>query len=154
MTLHPDLKLPTQNELNGLDSKELASRLNALSGTLGQRLGIEYLTVSNEEITARMPVEGNRQPAGRLHGGASLALAEELASVGSWLNLDPERQLAVGVDVNGTHIRGVTEGYVTATAQLQYRGRRLMVWEVKVQDERQRTTSLARCTCNVINVGV
>lgn len=153
MTLHPDLQLPTAEELSKLDPRELAARLNSLSGTLGERLGIEFISLSASEVIARMPVEGNRQPAGRLHGGASLALAEELASIGSWLNLDPERQIAVGVDVSGTHVRGVTSGYVTATAQLSYRGRRIMVWEIELKDERDRTTSLVRCTCNVINTG-
>ena len=150
MTLHPDLQLPTPDELDRLTPEELAARLGGLSGTLGERLGIQLLTATRERLTARMPVEGNRQPAGRLHGGASLALAEELASIGSWLNLDVRRQVAVGVDVSGTHVRGVTGGFVTAEASLAYRGRTVMVWTVEVRDERGRTTTLARCTCNVV----
>ncbi|WP_034386395.1 PaaI family thioesterase [Deinococcus sp. YIM 77859] len=150
MTLHPDLQLPTPDEREALTPEELAGRLNGLSGTLGERLGIELLSASRERVTARMPVAGNRQPAGRLHGGASLALAEELASIGSWLNLDVRQQVAVGVDVNGTHVRGVTDGFVTAEAQLVYRGRTVLVWTVEVRDERGRTTTLARCTCNVV----
>lgn len=150
MTLHPDLDLPAPGDLDALSPEEIAARLNGLSGTLGERLGIELLTASRERLTARMPVEGNRQPAGRLHGGASLALAEELASVGSWLNLDVRRQVGVGVDVSGTHVRGVSEGHVTAEATLAYRGRTLMVWTVEVRDDRGRTTTLARCTCNVV----
>ncbi|GAA5513307.1 1,4-dihydroxy-2-naphthoyl-CoA hydrolase [Deinococcus carri] len=150
MTLHPDLHLPTPDELDRLTPEELAGRLSGLSGTLGERLGIQLLTAGRERLTARMPVEGNRQPAGRLHGGASLALAEELASIGTWLNLDVRRQVGVGVDVSGTHVRGVTGGFVTAEANLAYRGRTVMVWTVEVQDERGRTTTLARCTCNVV----
>lgn len=158
MALHPDLLLPTAEELERLSPEELAAQMNGpegqgLSGTLGARLGIRYVSVTRENIVATMPVEGNRQPAGRLHGGASLALAEELASVGSWLNLDPQRQVAVGVDLSGTHIRGLTEGLVTAEARLSYRGRSLMVWEIELRDERGRPTSLCRCTCNVISVG-
>ncbi|MEF2279026.1 PaaI family thioesterase [Deinococcus sp. YIM 134068] len=151
--LHPDLHLPTPDDLARLSPEEVAAGLNGLQGTLGSRLGIELLTATRERITARMPVEGNRQPAGRLHGGASLALAEELASVGTWLNLDVRRQIGVGVDVSGTHVRGVTDGFVTAEATLAYRGRSVMVWTVEVRDERGRTTTLARCTCNVINHG-
>lgn len=153
MTLHPDLNLPSPDELGTLTPEELAARLHGLSGTLGTRLGIELLTATRERLTARMPVEGNRQPAGRLHGGASLALAEELASIGTWLNLDTRRQVGVGVDVNGTHVRGVTNGWVSAEATLAYRGRSVMVWTVEVRDERGRTTTLARCTCNVISHG-
>ncbi|WP_019586385.1 PaaI family thioesterase [Deinococcus apachensis] len=153
MTLHPDLNLPAPEELDLLTPEELAARLVSLSGTLRERLGIQMLTATRERLTARMPVEGNRQPAGRLHGGASLALAEELASIGSWLNLDTRRQVAVGVDVNGTHVRGVMGGFVTAEATLAYRGRSVLVWTVEVRDERGRTTTLARCTCNVVTHG-
>lgn len=158
MTLHPDLLLPGPEELERLTPEELAAQMNGpegagLSGTLGTRLGIRYVSVGREKIVATMPVEGNRQPAGRLHGGAALALAEELASVGSWLNLDPQRQVAVGVDLSGTHVRGLTEGLVTGEARLSYRGRSLMVWEIEMKDERGRTTSLCRCTCNVISIG-
>ncbi|BDP40631.1 putative esterase [Deinococcus aetherius] len=151
MTLHPDLRLPTPDDLDRLSPEEIAAGLNGLTGTLGSHLGIELITATRERLTARMPVEGNRQPAGRLHGGASLALAEELASVGTWLNLDVRRQVGVGVDVNGTHVRGVTDGFVTAEAELVYRGRSVMVWTVEVRDERGRTTTVARCTCNVIS---
>ncbi|MEW6422154.1 MAG: PaaI family thioesterase [Deinococcota bacterium] len=150
MTLHPDLQMPTPDELDRLSPEALAARLGGLPGTLAERLGIQLLTASRECLTARMPVEGNRQPAGRLHGGASLALAEELASLGSWLNLDVRRQVAVGVDVSGTHVRGVTGGFVTAEATLAYRGRTVLVWTVEIRDERGRTTTLARCTCNVV----
>ena len=139
--------------MESLSPQELAARFGGLSGTLGERLGVEFLSVEPGRIVARMPVDGNRQPAGRLHGGASLALAEELASVGSWLNLDPLRQLAVGVDLNATHVRGVTGGWVTGEATLTYRGRSLMVWAVELRDERGRVTSMARCTCNVISTG-
>lgn len=150
MTLHPDLHLPAPEELGTLSPEELASRLHGLAGTLGERLGIELLTATRGRLTARMPVEGNRQPSGRLHGGASLALAEELASIGTWLNLNVRRQVGVGVDVSGTHVRGVTAGWVSAEATLAYRGRSVMVWTVEVRDERGRTTTLARCTCNVV----
>ncbi|GGK31360.1 putative esterase [Deinococcus malanensis] len=153
MTLHPDLRMPTSEDFERYSPEELAGRMNGLSGTLGDRLGIEFLSISRQRVVARLPVEGNLQPAGRLHGGANLALAEELASVGSWLNLDSTRQVAVGVDLNGTHVRGVSGGFVTGEAELVYRGRSVMVWSIEVKDERGRLTSLARCTCNVISMG-
>ncbi|WP_261663086.1 PaaI family thioesterase [Deinococcus sp. Marseille-Q6407] len=157
MTLHPDINLPSPEEFDALSPEQLAVRLNGpdgqgLSGTLGGKLGLRMLRATRTELTATMPVEGNRQPAGRLHGGASLALAEELASVGSWLNLDVRREVAVGVDLSATHVRGVTGGLVTGTARLAYRGRSMMVWEIEIQDERGKTTSLARCTCSVVRL--
>ncbi|MFC4640517.1 PaaI family thioesterase [Deinococcus hohokamensis] len=153
MTLHPDLQMPSPEDFERFSPEELAGRMNGLSGTLGERIGIEFLSIARDRVVARMPVEGNRQPAGRLHGGANLALAEELASVGSWLNLDPRRQVAVGVDLSGTHVRGVADGVVTGEATLAYRGRSVMVWQIEIRDERGRVTSLARCTCNVISMG-
>ncbi|PNY81739.1 PaaI family thioesterase [Deinococcus koreensis] len=158
MTLHPDLYLPSPEEFDGLSPQARAERLNGphgggLDGTLGQRLGITWLRIERDRLSARMPVEGNRQPSGRLHGGASLALAEELASMGSWINLDVRKQVAVGVDLSGTHVRGALGGSVTGEATLAYRGRTVMVWTVEIRDERGRVTSLARCTCNVISTG-
>lgn len=158
MTLHPDLKLPDRQRLEHLTPEQVAAVMNGpdgqgLAGTLGRRLGIRYVSVGPERVVAQMTVEGNFQPMGRLHGGANLALAEELASVGSWMNLDPTRQAAVGVDLSGTHVRGVSTGVVTGEGTLAYRGRSLMVWSIEIRDEQGKVTSLARCTCNVINIG-
>ncbi|CAM3169306.1 PaaI family thioesterase [Deinococcus saxicola] len=158
MTLHPDLNFPLPEDFAQLTPEEVAARINGpegdgLSGTLGARIGIRFLSVTRERLSAQMPVAGNLQPAGRLHGGANLALAEELASVGSWINLDPRKQVAVGVDLSGTHVRGVSGGFVTGEATLAYRGRSVLVWTVEIRDERGRLTSLARCTCNVVSVG-
>lgn len=158
MALHPDLKLPSAADFERLTPEEMAAYMNGpagtgLSGTLGEHIGIRFISIGRERVVATMPVEGNRQPAGRLHGGANLALAEELASIGSWLNIDPTLQMAVGVDLSGTHVRGVTEGSVTGEATLAYRGRSVMVWAIEIKDERGRLTSLARCTCNIISLG-
>ncbi|WP_291424449.1 PaaI family thioesterase [Deinococcus sp.] len=161
MTLHPELRkaLPTSpEEFERLSPEQVAALINGpggrgLPGTLGERLGIRFLRVERERLVAEMTVAGNLQPAGRLHGGANLALAEELASVGSWANLDAARQMAVGVDLNATHVRGVSEGVVIGEAKLAYRGRTVMVWTVEIRDEQGRVTSLARCTCNVISLG-
>ena len=158
MTLHPDLNFPSPEELARQTPEQVAAVMNGpqgggLSGTLGARLGIEFIAIARDRLSARMPVAGNLQPAGRLHGGANLALAEELASVGSWVNLDPRKQVAVGVDLSGTHVRGVSGGFVTGEATLAYRGRSVLVWTVEIRDERGRLTSMARCTCNVVSVG-
>ncbi len=122
--------------------------------TLGLRLGIRVTEASLERIEGIMPVAGNLQPFGRLHGGANVALAEELASIGSVLNLDLSRELAVGVDINATHVRGVTalEGEVRGVANLIYRGRSSLVWNIEIFNAQNKLTCLARCTCAVIAV--
>lgn len=123
-----------------------------LPGTLGEHLGIRFVSVGKDRVVATMPVAGNRQPAGRLHGGANLALAEELASVGSYMNIDPAGQGVVGVDVSGTHVRGVSEGEVVGEAVIMHRGRTLHVWSIEIKDGQGRMTSLARCTCAVLDL--
>lgn len=141
---------PTPEDIQTLTPEDLATRLTGIPGTLGEKLGVVITHATPSRVLATMPVEGNRQPAGRLHGGASIAIAEELASVGSWLNLDVTREVAVGVDINATHIRGVTAGQVHAEGTLTYRGRTVMVWNIVLRDERGKETCIARCTCNVI----
>jgi len=120
--------------------------------TLGRKLGIRVTQVLLERLEATMPIAGNLQPFGRLHGGANVALAEELASLGSVLNLDLRRELAVGVDINATHVRGVTalEGEVRGVATLVYRGRSSLVWNVEIFNAQGKLTCMARCTCAVI----
>jgi len=120
--------------------------------TLGRKLGIRVTQVALERIEGTMAVAGNLQPFGRLHGGANVALAEELASLGSVLNLDLRRELAVGVDINATHVRGVTalEGEVRGVATLIYRGRSSLVWNVEIFNAQGKLTCMARCTCATI----
>ncbi|GGR08260.1 PaaI family thioesterase [Deinococcus ruber] len=142
----------TPEDIATLSPTDLAARLSHRPGTLGERMGIVLLEASPERLVATLPVEGNRQPAGRLHGGASAALAEELASIGSWLNLDIRREVAVGVDLNITHVRGATGGDVRGVAERVYRGRSVLVWTVSIFNEHGKLTSTARCTCNVVRV--
>ncbi len=140
----------TPEDIATLSPTDLAAKLRQPGNTLGNRLGIVFLEVSRTQLVASMPVEGNLQPAGRLHGGASAALVEELASVGSWLNLDMSTQVAVGVDLNITHVRGATGGLVRGAADLVYRGRSVLVWNVTLTNEHGKLTSTGRCTCNVV----
>lgn len=146
----PELPALDPEVLAQQSPQDLARAMTAVSGTLGERLGIVLSYASPEKVVGTLPVEGNRQPAGRLHGGASIALAEELASIGSWLNLDTRKQVAVGVDISATHVRAGVSGVVTGEATIVYKGRTLMVWQVELKDEQGKTTTLARCTCNII----
>ena len=115
-------------------------------GTLLERMGVELLEVSAERVVARMPVEGNTQPYGLLHGGASLVLAETLGSLGSVVHAGPGRT-AVGLDVSGTHHRAARRGHVTAVATALSLGRTVASHEVVITDEDDRRICTARTTC-------
>ena len=119
---------------------------------LNGRLGIEVLEASADKVVATMPVEGNTQPFGMLHGGASCVLAESLGSIGATLWALPER-VAVGVDINATHHRPVSAGTVTGTATPVHRGRTVATYEVVVVDEQSRRVCTARITCHLVARG-
>jgi 1,4-dihydroxy-2-naphthoyl-CoA hydrolase len=109
-------------------------------------MGIEFLEYSAERLVARMPVEGNRQPYGLLHGGASCVLAESMGSMGAAAHAGPGK-IVVGVDINATHHRGVTEGFITGVATPIHRGRSTATYEIIISDERDRRVCTARLTC-------
>jgi 1,4-dihydroxy-2-naphthoyl-CoA hydrolase len=115
-------------------------------GALNERMGIHLVEASAERVVATMPVEGNTQPYGLLHGGASVVLAETLGSIGSALHAMPER-LSVGVDINATHHRSARSGVVTGTATAIHLGRSTASYEVVVTDEAGRRLCTARITC-------
>jgi uncharacterized protein (TIGR00369 family) len=113
---------------------------------LQDRMGIELLTLTREEVVGRMPVAGNRQPYGLLHGGASAVLAETLGSVLAALHVLPERT-PVGLELSCTHHRAAVEGWVTGTARPVHMGRSTSTSEIVLVDERGRRTCTARLTC-------
>ena len=122
----------------------------AAPGTLTERLGIELLHASAENVTARMPVAGNTQVVGLLHGGASAALAETVGSVAATLHAGPGRG-AVGVELNATHHRAVREGYVTAVATPLHRGGRLATYEITITDDDGNRVCTSRLTCMLVS---
>jgi uncharacterized protein (TIGR00369 family) len=115
------------------------------AGDFGPKMGIEFLELTVERLVARMPVEGNRQPYGLLHGGASCVLAESMGSIGAAMHAGPGR-IAVGVDINATHHRAVTEGYVTGVATPIHLGRTMTTYEIVITDEQDRRVCTARLT--------
>lgn len=127
--------------------------LNAhLRGGLVGHLGIMFTEVGEDWISASMPVdERSRQPAGILHGGASVALAESIGSTAANLVIDRERQLAVGLDINANHIRTVKSGMVTGTARPLHLGRTTQVWEIRIVDEADRLVCICRLTMSVLD---
>ncbi|MGH9420493.1 MAG: hotdog fold thioesterase [Thermoanaerobaculia bacterium] len=115
-------------------------------------IGIELTVLTSEKVVATMPVDHRtQQPFGLLHGGASAALAETVASLGAFLNIDPEKQAAVGLELNANHLRAKKDGIVTATATPIHRGRRTHVWEIRIEDESNRLVCVSRCTLAIVD---
>ena len=115
-------------------------------GKLNERMGIEIVEMSAERVVGTMPVEGNTQPYGLLHGGASVVLAETLGSVGSGVHAHPDK-FSVGVDINATHHRSATSGTVTGVATAVHLGRSSATYEVVISDEQGRRLCTSRITC-------
>jgi len=119
-------------------------------GTLNEKMGIEITELSPERIVATMPVEGNQQPYGLLHGGASVVLAETLGSVGSAMHARGMDKVAVGVDINATHHRAARTGVVTAVATPIHLGRSTAAFEIVVSDDRGKRVCTSRITCALV----
>ena len=118
---------------------------------LPARMGIEILEASPERVVGRMPVAGNTQPYGLLHGGASVVLAETLGSTGAALHAG-EGRIAVGIEINATHHRSATSGYVTGVATRTHGGRTLATYEIVIIDEEGRRVCTSRLTCMLRDV--
>ena len=118
-------------------------------GALNEKMEVRLVEVARDRIVGTMPVEGNTQPYGLLHGGASVVLAETLGSTGSALHAYPDR-IAVGVDINATHHRAATSGTVTGVATPAHLGRSTASWEVVISDEQGRRICTSRITCALV----
>lgn len=119
---------------------------------MASTIGIQLILLTPDKVVATMPVDNRtHQPFGLLHGGASAALAETVASLGAFLNIDKEKQAAVGVELNANHIRGKRDGVVTATATPLQRGRRIHVWDIRIEDEKNHLICASRCTLAIID---
>jgi 1,4-dihydroxy-2-naphthoyl-CoA hydrolase len=127
--------------------------INMIKNTLIEALGIEITHLEEGKVIATMPVdERTKQPFGLLHGGASVALAETVASVGAYELVDKENEAVAGLEINANHVRPKTEGIVTAVGTVLYQGRTTMVWDIKITDEQDRLICVSRCTMAVIKL--
>jgi 1,4-dihydroxy-2-naphthoyl-CoA hydrolase len=128
------------------------ARLNGWSqNTLMEALGIRLTGVGDDWLQGTMPVDRRtHQPYGLLHGGASVALAETLGSTAAMLTLDPEKERAVGLDINANHVRGVLSGTVIGTARPLHIGRSTQVWEIRIEDEAGKLVCISRLTMAVV----
>ena len=119
-------------------------------GTAVQHLGIEFLEVGDDFITARVPVDTRtRQPYGLLHGGVSVVLAETLGSCGAAFSCPPGHR-AVGLDINANHLKGATSGWVTGTTRPVHIGRTTQVWQIDLRNEAGEPTCVSRITMAVL----
>ena len=129
----------------------MINKLNSIcKGTFISFLGIEFLDYGDDFIEARMPVDNKLQPMGLLHGGASLALAETIASGGSYLLVDPEKFDVFGLQVSGNHISSISDGTVLARAEIIHKGRSTHVWDVNIKSEHGKLISVIRVTIMVV----
>jgi len=121
-------------------------------GNMVGHLGIVFTEVGPDFLVATMPVDGRtRQPAGLLHGGASVTLAETLGSFGGYLTVDASRFACVGQEINASHLRAVTAGIVTGIARAIRIGRRSQVWGINITDDRDRLVCVSRLTLAVVD---
>ncbi len=130
------------------DRDDLATHFNTASrGTLIERMGIEFIEVRPGRVAARMPVEGNTQPYGLLHGGASVVLAETVGSIAAVVG--SSGGTAVGTEVNASHHRAVRKGHVTAVATPLHEGTSHASYAIAITDDEGRAVCTARLTCSV-----
>ncbi|GAB7003809.1 hotdog fold thioesterase [Nocardioides sp. AN3] len=122
------------------------------AGRLNEKMGIELVEISADRVVGTMPVEGNTQPYGLLHGGASVVLAETLGSIGSGIHAMGLDKMSVGVDINATHHRAATSGTVTGVATAVHLGRTSASYEVVITDERGKRVCTSRITCALVPV--
>ena len=122
-------------------------------GRLNEKMGVVITELSAHRVVGTMPVEGNTQPFGLLHGGASVVLAETLGSVGSGVHAHSLGRVAVGVDINATHHRAATSGTVTGTATAIHLGRASAAYEIVITDERGKRVCTSRITCSLVEAG-
>lgn len=133
-------RAPTRDEVNA-----------GGAGTMMSTLGMEFAGAGDDWLALRMPVDDRtRQPYGRLHGGASVALAETVGSIAASRCVDPASFASVGMEINANHVRPVREGWVTATARPEAMGRTSHVWSIRIEDEAGRLVCISRFTVAII----
>ena len=124
---------------------------NLEKNTMAEHIGIEWVELGTDYLKAKMPVDHRtKQPYGLLHGGASVALAETLGSVGAFFVIDHEKFIAVGLEINANHIRSARSGYVYGTAKPIHIGASTHVWEIKITDEKDKLICVSRITVAIL----
>lgn len=134
------------------DTLDLTTLTSGGAGCMPGYLGIEFTSFGDNWVTARMPVnERTRQPYGRLHGGASVVLAETVGSMGAAMTVDRSKFAVVGMEINANHIRPAKDGFVYATATAESIGRTTQIWSIRIVDEADKLVCISRITMAVIS---
>jgi 1,4-dihydroxy-2-naphthoyl-CoA hydrolase len=128
------------------------AQLNALGkGTMADTLGMVFTEIGDDFLKLQMPVDHrSKQPYGLLHGGASAAMAETIGSVASSMCIDNDKQICVGMEINCNHLRGVKEGQITATVKPLHIGSTSHVWDIKIEDDKQKLICVSRLTVAIL----
>jgi 1,4-dihydroxy-2-naphthoyl-CoA hydrolase len=131
----------------------LQEEFRMIKNTLIEALGIDITHLEEGKVIATMPVdERTKQPFGLLHGGASVALAETVASIGAYELVDKEHEAVAGLEINANHVRPKMEGIVTAVGTVLHQGKTTMVWDIKITDEQDRLICVSRCTMAIMKL--
>jgi 1,4-dihydroxy-2-naphthoyl-CoA hydrolase len=133
--------------------EEIIARINSTrEGSVWDVLDIKLVEAAKNRVVATMPIGPNhRQQVGYLHGGVSVVLAESIASLGSVLNIDADKQMAFGLEINANHLRPKREGTLTGVAEPIHLGRTTHVWDIKITDENNKLICISRCTVAVVD---
>jgi uncharacterized protein (TIGR00369 family) len=133
--------------------EELIAKLNEMNkDTALNVMGIKLSEATKDKVVATMPITSHHhQPMGYLHGGVSVLLAESVASWGSMLNIDTDRQAAFGLEINANHLRPKREGVLTAVAIPLHRGRTTHIWDIRITDENNKLICISRCTIAIVD---
>lgn len=136
-----------------LSSDEIVAMINSTrTGSVWEMLDITLVTAEKDRVVATMPIgPQHKQQVGYLHGGISITLAESLASLGTALNIDANKQMAFGLEINANHLRPKRDGTLTGIATPLHRGRTTQVWDVRITDENEKLICVSRCTIAVVN---
>jgi 1,4-dihydroxy-2-naphthoyl-CoA hydrolase len=133
--------------------EEIIAHINSTrAGSVWDVLDIKLVQAQKDRVVATMPIGPNhRQQIGYLHGGISLVLAESIASIGSTLNIEADRQMVFGLEINANHVRPKREGMLTGVATPLARGRTTHVWDIKITDENDKLICVSRCTVAIVD---
>ena len=133
-------------------NEELMARINSIRTGVSDVLDITFVSADKDKVVATMPIGPNhRQQVGYLHGGVSVVLAESAASFGTALNIDMNKQMAFGLEINANHLRPKRDGRLTAVATIIHRGRTTCVWDIKINDEDDKLVCISRCTVAIVD---
>lgn len=137
----------------GLDKETFEKMMVSRSeDTLIELLDMRLVEITGDRLVMKMPVGSKvHQPAGILHGGASVTLAETAATMATFANIDIQNKAPVGMEVNANHIKSKKEGELTAVATPFHKGRTSMVWNIEIKDEEDKLVCISRCTMAVID---